>query len=402
MESAGEVSDVIPPSNESGPTNESGTTNQPDEWPDRVPVLCTPDRKVLLRAHRGSDVEALVQQCRDPEVIRWTTVPTPEGGYGADEARWFIFDYSAGSWNSGSAEVWAIDAVRSDGGARQYCGTIELRRLDEVAAEVAFVLHPQARGHGMMSAATDLVVDHAFASGYRVIRWKAMVGNWGSRRVAAKSGFQYEGLSRSQLEHHGELRDCWVASLCDSDARESRLWPRQPVLDADQLVLRPLRSADLPRIEQSLCDPALRRWMARFPVDQCDLDAMTLLVQAWEGWIIGNAAVFGVASADEAQVLLGVVALLGIEADSGRAEAGYWLHPDARGRGVGQIALDRLVRWCRQRPDISSLLVRTAEDNHAARRLAEVSGFELFGIQSGASRSGTERVGLAHYGLLTR
>ena len=42
----------------------------------------------------------------------------------------------------------------------------------------------------MMTTALRLVCDYGFeVAGLRLIRWRAMVGNWASRRVAAKVGF---------------------------------------------------------------------------------------------------------------------------------------------------------------------------------------------------------------------
>ncbi|WP_392466693.1 hypothetical protein ACF3NS_13715 [Arsenicicoccus cauae] len=35
------------------------------------------DGVVLLRAHTEGDVPAIVEQCTDPESLRWTTVPRP-------------------------------------------------------------------------------------------------------------------------------------------------------------------------------------------------------------------------------------------------------------------------------------------------------------------------------------
>lgn len=42
-------------------------------FPDDVPVLT--DGRVTLRAHRFADVDAVVEQCRDEEMQRYTLVP---------------------------------------------------------------------------------------------------------------------------------------------------------------------------------------------------------------------------------------------------------------------------------------------------------------------------------------
>ena len=47
----------------------------PATHPAVVPVLT--DGTVTLRAHRRADVDAIVELCNDPEMLRWTTVPRP-------------------------------------------------------------------------------------------------------------------------------------------------------------------------------------------------------------------------------------------------------------------------------------------------------------------------------------
>ena len=45
------------------------------------------DGRVTLRAWHAADVPAIVAMCRDPEVIRFTSVPVP---YDADDARLWL------------------------------------------------------------------------------------------------------------------------------------------------------------------------------------------------------------------------------------------------------------------------------------------------------------------------
>ncbi|GMA38011.1 hypothetical protein GCM10025883_00560 [Mobilicoccus caccae] len=66
----------------------------PESFPDVVPVL--ESGQVRLRAHRTDDVPAIVEQCTDPESVRWTTVPRP---YSEDDARRWI-EMVADGWNT--------------------------------------------------------------------------------------------------------------------------------------------------------------------------------------------------------------------------------------------------------------------------------------------------------------
>src|SRR5437763_16912742 len=54
-------------------------------FPDDVPVLT--DGTVRLRPHRPQDAVAIVEQCTDPDSVRFTTVPRP---YTLPQAREFL------------------------------------------------------------------------------------------------------------------------------------------------------------------------------------------------------------------------------------------------------------------------------------------------------------------------
>ena len=49
-------------------------------FPDAVPILIDAEAEVTLRAAGPNDLEAIVEQCRDPEMFRWTAVPHPSCG----------------------------------------------------------------------------------------------------------------------------------------------------------------------------------------------------------------------------------------------------------------------------------------------------------------------------------
>ena len=51
-------------------------------FPSGVPVLVDPAADITLRPTGEHDLPAIVEQGRDPEMIRWTEVPNPPGGYG--------------------------------------------------------------------------------------------------------------------------------------------------------------------------------------------------------------------------------------------------------------------------------------------------------------------------------
>jgi RimJ/RimL family protein N-acetyltransferase len=177
------------------------------------PVLCGP--RVVLRPARLDDADLVLAACQDPDMQRWTTIPTP---YTAADARTFVAVIAPAAWAQGRGATWVLCRAGED----DYAGAIDLLPVpgDPGRAEVGFACAPWARGEGLVTAALRLVSRWGFAElGLARIEWRAYVGNSASRRVAEKAGFRYEGEQRSRLEQRGVRRDAWVASLLPGDLR---------------------------------------------------------------------------------------------------------------------------------------------------------------------------------------
>ncbi|MBM7492633.1 RimJ/RimL family protein N-acetyltransferase [Micromonospora luteifusca] len=167
--------------------------------------------ELRVRPMEEQDLDAVVQTCRDPETIRWTTVPDP---YEQADAQGFQV-YSQDAWARGEAACFVV-ADPDD----RYAGTIDLRLspADALLADVGFMTAPAARGRGYMPAALVALSTWGCATlGLARIEWKANVGNTASRRVAEKAGFTFEGTARGGVQHRGERVDAWVAALLAKD-----------------------------------------------------------------------------------------------------------------------------------------------------------------------------------------
>lgn len=179
------------------------------------PVLsCTTDNgeMIILRPAEERDIDAIVEACRDPETLRWVTLPLD---YDRDRAVSFVEGYAPGWWERGDGAVWVIADTSGD-----YVGQLDLRvdPRDRQVADVGFLTAPAARGRGYMTAALRTAVKFGFAElALERIEWRAHVGNDGSRRVAEKAGFIYEGIQRSGCPQRGERHDCWLAAIIKSD-----------------------------------------------------------------------------------------------------------------------------------------------------------------------------------------
>jgi RimJ/RimL family protein N-acetyltransferase len=174
----------------------------------------TTDRgeKIMLRPAEMRDVDAIFATATDPESLEWTSLPL---NYDRDRAIGFVEDYAPGWWDRGDGAAWVIaDAEGS------YAGQLDLRidTRDRQVADVGFMTSPHARGRGYMTAALRAAVEFGLRElGLERIEWRAHVGNEGSKRVAEKAGFVYEGIQRRGCAQRGERYDCWVAAIIRAD-----------------------------------------------------------------------------------------------------------------------------------------------------------------------------------------
>lgn len=341
-------------------------------FPDGVPVLVDPAGRVTLRAHQPGDAADIVIACQDLEVQRWTTVPVPPGGYGLADARVFV-DLVAAGWASGERLTWVIEADRS--GRRRFCGSIHLLDDGSGACEVGFLLHPAGRGRSLMSTALRLVRDFAFdVAGFRVIRWRALPGNWASRRVAAAAGFTFDGTVRALLPQRDELRDAWVASITADDPRRSLAWLDPPVLAAPGVRLRPFADSDAERVAQACSDTRTRHWLASLPEPYGVPDALDFVESIREQAARRTGLAWCVADPADDRCL-GSIGLEGLGNSSRHAQIGYWAHPEARGAGVLTAAVRLVTGYAEEQSLVDSIVIRCAVGNTASRHVAEAAGY---------------------------
>ena len=346
-------------------------------FPDVVPILVDPAAGVTLRAPRAADLPAIVEQSRDLETIRWTvSVPTPPGGYSLPDAEEFFARIQTG-WTEGRQLAWTVEGLRD--GVRQHCGLVNLRVEASGWAEIGFVLHPGARGRGLMSAAVRLVRDYGFdVVGLTTLRWRAVAGNWASRRVAAAAGFVFDGTVRRLLDQRGTLRDGWVATLTREDPRTPRRGLVPVELLGAGMVLRPFTEADADRVVEACSDPRTQHWLISLPRPYTRCDAENYLERTRELAAGGTGLVWCIADAEDDRCL-GSIGLEGLGSYAPRAEIGYWAHPEARGRGRVTEAVRLVTDYARSARLASSIAIRCAEANTASRHVADAAGYREVG-----------------------
>lgn len=352
--------------------------------PVSVPTLS--DGEVVLRALGEQDVEGCFEQCVDQQSVRWTHAPTP---YTREMAHDFCLVAAPQRWADDSEWVFAVEA---DGA---YAGNIALRNDGHGRAELAYGAHPAVRGTGVMERAVRLLLEWGFEQrSLETVTWRAAKGNWASRKLAWRLGFTFDGLLRHSYEHRGSLGDAWIGTLLAGEPRvPSSRWLTPPTIADDALRLRPLRDGDVPRIVEACSDERTRHWLGQMPTPYGEHDAREWLQGNLEGGATGTKVTWAIADlvTDE---LLGAINLFDITAVD--CEAGYWAHPEARGRGVMRAALRLATDYAFEGLGVGRVRALAALENAASRHVIASTGY----TQSGTERLGTSiRTGLADLAL---
>lgn len=96
-------------------------------------------------------------------------------------------------------------------------------------------------------------------------------------------------------------------------------------------------------------------------------------------WISGHAEEWGAGDAYRFCIVQAarVIGLIDIdEIHSGTPHLGYWLHPEAWGKGFAKEAAARIVQFAREEAFLPSLTAGHAADNPASGRVLAHVGFE--------------------------
>ncbi|WP_133885396.1 GNAT family N-acetyltransferase [Streptomyces sp. BK208] len=173
------------------------------------PVTLTTDR-LVLRTVGPQDTDAVYAACQDPDVQRWTTIPSP---YLPEHARGFTEQIAPGGWANDSMYTFGLFLPAGD-----LAGMLGVTMIALGVGEIGFWATKEHRGRGHVTEAAVAVARWAFTErAVDRLEWRAEVGNTASRAVAQRAGFTMEGTLRSAINNRGVRRDSWIGSLLPSD-----------------------------------------------------------------------------------------------------------------------------------------------------------------------------------------
>lgn len=176
-----------------------------NRWPQPVLVV----DELVLRPWLLSDVPAVVDAYRDPQIQRWHVRSMT-----APEAQAWVLSW-AEKWADESAGGWAV----VDQGT--VVGRAGLRTLDLAAGqgEAAYWVVPAGRGRAIASRALNAVSEWMFANvGLHRLELEHSTGNPASCRVAFRAGFHAEGTRRRSVRHTDGWHDMHLHARLNDEA----------------------------------------------------------------------------------------------------------------------------------------------------------------------------------------
>lgn len=176
------------------------------------PAETAADGTIRIRRIDLTDVDTIFAQVQASMAELSPIMPWAHPGYSREDACWFVANAWLG-WREGRAYEFLVEDA-ADGRFLGLCG---LNGVSGHAANLGYWVTTAEAGRGVTTAATRLVARFGFEQvGLKRIRLFHIVGNVGSRRVAEKAGFVFEGLRRRHLTVHGTIHDTRLYSLIDS------------------------------------------------------------------------------------------------------------------------------------------------------------------------------------------
>jgi RimJ/RimL family protein N-acetyltransferase len=182
---------------------------------ERFPLLTIATPRLHVRPHTLADADRVTEIFGDRLTRRWLPFSSEHGPI---NGRAWCGEMAAERRAMGQGDHYAI--VRRED--EQLVGCVWTKRTDWPArsTEVSFALSSDARGFGFAAEAIDgLAIELIMRHDFGRIELRVAPGNTGSRRVAEKAGFHYEGLLRNAGYVHSGRVDLEMWSLVAADLR---------------------------------------------------------------------------------------------------------------------------------------------------------------------------------------
>lgn len=249
-------------------------------------------------------------------------------------------------------------------------------------AEVGYWLWQSARGRRVIAQVLPAVLDHGFDElGLTRIHAATDLDNIASQKILLRAGFRQWGADHQAYTNaDGSVTDGAYFELLATE-RHRTVDERLPhPVRTDDVRLRPLQPSDLDRAHEASVDPSWVLWL--------DGSADRTLQQTRE-WISRERQVTAdrqrwAICAPDGDEFLGCVTVQNIDQRTRSGELGYWVHPDARGRGLAVAAVNAAAGYAFSPEGLAMrrLSINVAEGNEPSIAVAQRTGFRQTGRDS--------------------
>jgi RimJ/RimL family protein N-acetyltransferase len=331
---------------------------------------------VVLTSWREEDLPAVLEIAADPTTSRWS-----------GSLRHVHTLEAARAWMADRTAEGRLDWAVRDATTGELVGRTGLFRFRDGpnTAELGYGVHPAHRRRGVAVAAVGTVVRYATEElGLHRIQLVHAVDNVASCAVAVRSGFAYEGIERSSLDHDdGTPHDMHRhARLVTDPPPPAEAPPGRlvvPVLAGDGVRLRPWHEDDVPALARGLTDPDVVRWGGGSTATT-EVDALRFLHRLRRRADEGSTVAWAV-EVDGA--VAGASAIRSVNRHDMHASVAYWVLPEHRGRGIATAALRVAAAHGLGQHGLGlhRLQLQHGLGNDASCRVAERSGFALESVQ---------------------
>ena len=157
------------------------------------------------------------------------------------------------------------------------------------------------------------------------------------------------------------------------------------------VVLRSWRIQDVPAVAVACQDDEIARWLALVPQPYTEEHARFYVEECLQAG--HDRRPFAIADASTGEVV-GSIDMHINRLQTGHV--GYWVAPQARGRGVAPDALRTLSHWAFESLALGRVELVTDPENIASQRVAEKAGFQREGVLRSMllNRDGSRRDGV--------
>ncbi len=170
-------------------------------------------------------------------------------------------------------------------------------------------------------------------------------------------------------------------------------------LSDETVSLRPFRDDDAPLFARAFRDDPTLGDAIGVESDPDESAALERFRVTADQAAAGDGVELAIADTGSGE-FLGLIAVFAFDRRHGRCEVGFWLVPEARGRGVARRALTIALEWAFDDLGMRRAELTTTADNGPTIRLAESLGFSREGLLRERNFERGRPVDVAWFGLL--